>query len=164
MGKHSEDYRCANCGITIAWEPVWVKGQPFCCTGCAMGGPCICTYDWVPKGVHKDMKMICAIVQDQDAGGLLDTLAERGLRATKVSSTGGFLRSGNSTILIGVEDAQVVGVLDILRVSCRARKHVVDVAEGPRAELTDALPRPPTEVEVGGANVFVWDIEQYTRI
>jgi uncharacterized protein YaaQ len=110
------------------------------------------------------MKMICAIVQDEDAGGLLDTLAERGLRATKVSSTGGFLRSGNSTILIGVEDSQVVGVLDILRVSCRTRRQLIDVAEGPRAEFTDALPRPPTEVEVGGANVFVWDIEQYIKV
>jgi uncharacterized protein YaaQ len=110
------------------------------------------------------MKMVCAIVQDEDAGGLLDSLAERGLRATKVSSTGGFLRSGNSTILIGVEDTQVTGVLDILRATCRTRRQLVNVAEGPRAELTEALPPPPNEVEVGGANVFVWDIEQYVKV
>lgn len=164
MGENFGDYRCGNCNSVVKWAPVWVKGQPFCCAGCAMGGPCICTYDWMPKGVHKEMKMICAIVQDVDAVGLLDNLAERGLRATKVSSTGGFLRRGNSTILIGVEDAQVVGVLDILRTTCRTRTQVVDVAEGPRAYLGDALPRPPTEVEVGGANVFVWDIEEYIKV
>jgi uncharacterized protein YaaQ len=118
----------------------------------------------MPEGGHADMKMIFAIVQDEDVGGFLDIMAQRGLRATKVSSTGGFLRSGNSTVLIGVEDAQVMGVLDILRATCRTRKQVAHVAEGPRAELTDALPPPPMEVEVGGANVFVWDIEQYVKI
>jgi uncharacterized protein YaaQ len=110
------------------------------------------------------VKMVCAIVQDEDAGALLDTLAQRGLRATKVSSTGGFLRSGNSTILIGVEEAQVVSVLDILRACCRTRRQAVDVSEDPADEPTEALIPPLSEVEVGGANVFVWDIEEYIKV
>jgi uncharacterized protein YaaQ len=164
MGDDGGDVHCANCGIAIMWTPVWVRDQPFCCVGCAMGGPCICTYEWPSRGVHKNMKMVCAIVQDEDAGHLLDALSERGLRATKVSSTGGFLRSGNSTILMGVEDAQLVGVLDILRATCTTRRQLVGLAEASRDESPDMLPRPATEVDVGGANVFIWDIEQYIRV
>ena len=110
------------------------------------------------------MKMILAIVQDEDAANLLNKLMERHLRATKISSTGGFLRSGNTSILIGVEDDQVQEVLDILRATCRTRKKIVPPAvfsmPGPAA---GALLH-PVEVEVGGANIFVWDIEQYVRI
>jgi uncharacterized protein YaaQ len=110
------------------------------------------------------MKMICAILQDDDTRGLLDKLAERGLRATKVSSTGGFLRNGNSTILIGVEDGQVSGVLDILRATCRTRRQVIDVPEDSLPESIRVILPLPTEVEVGGANVFVWDIEDYIKV
>lgn len=37
--------RCHNCGIDIAWSPVVHQGHPFCCGGCAQGGPCYCSYD-----------------------------------------------------------------------------------------------------------------------
>lgn len=40
--------RCVNCGLDIAWEPVVVDGKPYCCGGCAQGGPCYCSYD-VPE-------------------------------------------------------------------------------------------------------------------
>jgi uncharacterized protein YaaQ len=108
------------------------------------------------------MKMIMAIVQDDDVAAVLNGLAQRGLRATKISTTGGFLRSGNSTILAGVDDTQVAGVMDILRVTCRSRK-VPAAAKGPGISAEDAFML-PAEVEVGGANIFVWDIEEYIRV
>jgi len=107
------------------------------------------------------MKMILAIVQDEDVGGLLDAMAQRGLRATKISSTGGFLRSGNSTILIGVSDTQVPGVLDIIRAACRTRTQPATIPASGEALGAILMTQP---VEVGGANVFVWDVEEYIRV
>lgn len=60
------------------------------------------------------MKLIVAIVQDTDAPGLTKALLERGLQSTKLASTGGFLREGNTTLLIGLEDERVPEVLDLI--------------------------------------------------
>jgi uncharacterized protein YaaQ len=110
------------------------------------------------------MKMILAIVQDEDVGEFLSKLAERGLRATKISSTGGFLRSGNSTVMIGVDDTQVTGVLDVIRTTCQTRNQPSSAIPSPREGIDPAITPYPIEVEVGGANVFVWDVEQYIRV
>lgn len=107
------------------------------------------------------MKMILAIVQDEDVEPFLAAMAQRGLRATKVSSTGGFLRSGNSTLLVGADDNQVTGILELIRTTCRARRQPASM---PGSALDEVLPRMPLEVEVGGANVFVWNVEQYIRV
>jgi uncharacterized protein YaaQ len=108
------------------------------------------------------MKMILAIVQDDDVKALLDKLTANGLRATKMSSTGGFLRTGNSTLLMGVENDQIEGVVDIIRSTCRKRMELVSPAAF-APEGMGALMAQPIEVEVGGAHIFVWDIERYGR-
>lgn len=41
--------RCGNCGTEIPWKPVVHQGRPFCCGGCARGGPCYCSYDLAPR-------------------------------------------------------------------------------------------------------------------
>jgi len=64
------------------------------------------------------MKLIIAIVRDTDAGAVLDQLVTHGHRVTRVASTGGFLRRGNATLLIGVEEQHVQSVIDILRDTC----------------------------------------------
>ncbi|MBI3976615.1 MAG: cyclic-di-AMP receptor [Chloroflexi bacterium] len=108
------------------------------------------------------MKLITAIVQDEDTNQLLDALVRRGYRATRVSSTGGFLRSGNSTVLIGVEDHLVDDVIGIVEENCHTR-----------IELTNPLARmgpgefympEPVEVQVGGATIFVQAVERYIRV
>lgn len=68
------------------------------------------------------MKLVLAVVQNQDAGPVLEKLLEKGLRATKLASTGGFLRQGNTTFLIGVENERVPEVVEILRNTCRPRQ------------------------------------------
>ena len=40
--------KCANCNIPIRWQPTVVDGKPYCCLGCAAGGPCECDYDHLP--------------------------------------------------------------------------------------------------------------------
>ena len=110
------------------------------------------------------MKLIAAIVQDVDAPGVLDALMANEYRATKISSTGGFLVRGNTTILIGIQDEQVDAVLGILREHCEARSEFVS----PVVPLSEAAAARhwvrPLEVEVGGATVFVLDVEQFVQV
>ena len=64
------------------------------------------------------MKLIIAIVQDQDASKAVDELVAHGFGATRISTAGGFLKRGNSTILTGVEDQRANDVIQILRDTC----------------------------------------------
>jgi len=64
------------------------------------------------------MKLIIAIVRDSDAGPVIEQLVTEGHRVTRVASTGGFLRRGNVTLLIGTEEQRVEPVIDILRDTC----------------------------------------------
>lgn len=60
------------------------------------------------------MKLVVTIVQDQNASKLLDSLTKQGLQVTKLASTGGFLKQGNTTLMIGVEDHKVDSVMKII--------------------------------------------------
>ena len=72
------------------------------------------------------MKSIIAIVQSDDAGTLTDALREKDFQSTLISSTGGFLREGNATLLIGVEDAQVEAALRVIKENCNTRTQFVN--------------------------------------
>lgn len=108
------------------------------------------------------MKLIICIVQDQDSGSLIDDLTEREYRVTKLSSTGGFLKAGNTTLLIGVDEEQVQNVLDVIEENCKTRELTTSL-------LTVTMPGDtyipfPLEVKVGGATVFILDVDQYIKI
>lgn len=94
------------------------------------------------------MKLLIAVVQDQDAGPLMHRLIEKGFGATKLASTGGFLRQGNTTIFIGVDDEQVDAARECIRQNCRHRRQAAG----------------PSEVEVGAATVFVLGVDRFERI
>jgi uncharacterized protein YaaQ len=64
------------------------------------------------------MKLIIAIVRDSDDRQVIEALVTRSYRVTRVASTGGFLRRGNVTLLIGVEPDQVQPVMDVIREAC----------------------------------------------
>jgi len=118
------------------------------------------------------MKLIVAIVQAMDARVLMDALMTAGYRATKIGSTGGFLVRGNVTLLVGVEDDKVAGVLDILRQYCHGRREFVS----PAAPVTDSAAargsQPGqggpesrlTQVQIGGTTVFILDVARFERI
>lgn len=108
------------------------------------------------------MKLVVAIVQDNDTHNLLASLTEAGHRATKLASTGGFLRSGNTTLLVGTADDQVDEVLAIIRRTCKAREQMM-VTMGAPGATGDAFMPFPVEVSVGGATVFVMDIEKFIK-
>ena len=106
------------------------------------------------------MKLVVAVVQDQDSNRLSNALTKDAFRATKLATTGGFLRSGNTTFLIGAEDDTIPQLLDIIRNNCRAREQMV-APVSPMGGNADSYIPYPVEVEVGGATVFVLPIEQF---
>nr|WP_218624971.1 cyclic-di-AMP receptor [Sporosarcina sp. BP05] len=106
------------------------------------------------------VKLIVAVVQDQDSNRLSTALTKGDFRATKLASTGGFLRSGNTTFLIGTDDALVPKALELIRENCRSRDQMV-APVSPMGGNADSYIPYPVEVEVGGATVFVLPIEHF---
>jgi len=96
------------------------------------------------------MKLIQAIVHNDDADAVIHALLAQGFRATRMASTGGFLRAGNTTIVSGVEEGQVDEVLNIVKQNVKSRLY------------TPAWPQ-AKEVEVHGAIVFVINVERLER-
>ena len=108
------------------------------------------------------MKSIIAIVQSDDAGTLTDALREKDFQSTLISSTGGFLREGNATLLIGVEDAQVEAALRVIKENCNTRTQFVNPMP-PVMEPGELYLAQPVEVQVGGATVFVLGVERFEK-
>lgn len=109
------------------------------------------------------MKLVIAIVQDDDAGDLIDVITDEGFRVTKLATTGGFLKSGNTTLMIGVEEEKTERVLAIIEKVCRTRDQVI-TSPSPVAGSTGVYVPYPVEVEVGGATIFVVDVDKFIKI
>ena len=108
------------------------------------------------------MKLIIAIVQDEDASRLISTLMSDDFRVTKLATTGGFLRSGNTTLLVGVEDDKLQNAMSIIEKVCKSRKQIA-TSPAPISGATGVFVPYPIEVTVGGATVFVLDVEQFSK-
>jgi uncharacterized protein YaaQ len=106
--------------------------------------------------------MIIAVIQDKDSNKLLNALVDHNFRATKLATTGGFLKSGNTTFMIGTEDIRVDKALQIIKDNCKAREQLV-APVSPMGGNADSYVPYPVEVEVGGATVFVLPIENFLQ-
>lgn len=109
------------------------------------------------------MKLVIAMVQDDDAADLVDAITEAGFRVTKLASTGGFLKSGNTTLMIGVEANKVQKVIDVVEDVCKTRKQIITTPT-PITGNIDMYMSYPIEIEVGGATIFVVDVDQFIKI
>lgn len=111
------------------------------------------------------MKLVIAVVQDKDGGRLQDALVKNGFRATKLASTGGFLKAGNTTFLIGVEEEKVDDLLDVIKKNCQSRDQTVAPlsAAGSMGTPVETYVPYPVTVKVGGATVFVVDVEKFAH-
>ncbi|MDD3840445.1 MAG: cyclic-di-AMP receptor [Clostridia bacterium] len=109
------------------------------------------------------MKLVIAVVQDEDAGKLIGNLMEKGYGVTKLATTGGFLKAGNTTLLIGVDEEKLEEVMDVIEETAKSRKQVA-TSPSPIAGTTGVYVPYPVEVIVGGATVFVVDVEQFKKI
>jgi uncharacterized protein YaaQ len=108
------------------------------------------------------MKLIMAVIQDKDSNRLSDALIKADYRATKLASTGGFLKAGNTTFLIGTEDEKVEDVMTIIKENCKSRDQLV-APISPMGGNADSYVPYPVEVQVGGATVFVLPVEQFEQ-
>jgi len=106
---------------------------------------------------------VLAVVQEKDGGRLIEALGGAQYQATTLASTGGFLREGNNTVMIGVQDGQVNEVLGIIQEVCRRREQFVSPMP-PVVEPVDSYVTYPVKIEVGGAIVFVIPVDRMERI
>ena len=104
------------------------------------------------------MKIIFAVINNDDAPIVANQLTRAGINVTKMASTGGFLMRGNSTFISGVEDDRVDEAIDIIKQFSQNRSQVSSVDYG---YLDQA--GVPSPVNVGGATIFVVDVERYER-
>ena len=111
------------------------------------------------------MKLVLAIVQDDDAIDLIEELTDKDYRVTKLATTGGFLKSGNTTLMIGVEEKEVKNLINVIEDVCKRRKEMVPTSTPNTIGTNSGMYVPyPIEVEVGGATIFVLDVDQFYKI
>lgn len=106
------------------------------------------------------MKLVIAVVQGQDIGAVRRALPAASFRLTEVDSLGGFLRESNVTLLIGTQEARLPELWRILGENCLTRTEYISPftpAYGPG----DVFLPNPVEVQVGGAIVWVVDVERF---
>ena len=108
------------------------------------------------------MKLLVSVINSDDTYDLTEALVRKGYTATAISTTGGFLREGNATLLIGVADEMVGEVLGIIQANSRARTQYV-TPWPPMVEGEELYMPTPLEVQVGGAVVFMVDVERFEK-
>jgi CPA1 family monovalent cation:H+ antiporter len=102
-------------------------------------------------------RLMAAVIQDQDMENALGALTKLGIPTTRLPSTGGFFGRNNATLLIGLEEGQEAGVVKALEKSCRRRvEYVASPIEGFLGGLAE-----PIQVTVGGATVFIFEVERF---
>ena len=107
------------------------------------------------------MKLIVAIVQDEDAGRLVSALMDKGFGVTKLATTGGFLRAGNTTLISGVEDDKLQDALGVIEKICREQ---ITASTTPMGGAGGVYVPYPIRVTVGGATVFVLEVSQFLKV
>jgi uncharacterized protein YaaQ len=109
------------------------------------------------------MKLVYAIVHDEDGHRVTEELNKNGFSVTKLCSSGGFLRAGNTTLIIGVDKEKVDEVIKIVEDKSKSRKQAVN-SSMPINGMGGMYMPYPVEVTVGGATIFVLDVERYEKV
>lgn len=107
------------------------------------------------------MKLMLAIVNNDDAHSVSSVLSKAGFAVTKIASTGGFLMNGNSTFLIGLKNEDVDKAIELIGQYSKKR---VQPAPVDMSFNSTAMGSFPSEVTVGGATIFVLNVERYERV
>ena len=104
------------------------------------------------------MKLVLSIINSDDASTVSQALTENGFQVTKLATTGGFLKVGNTTFITGVEDDKVDKVIDIISKTSNKRTQVL-----PSATALDigVYPSSPFEITVGGATIFILNVDRF---
>lgn len=107
------------------------------------------------------MKMLLAIINYDDAHNVINHLMKAGFQITKLATTGGFLRAGNVTILIGLDESRLDEAMELIRKYSNTRKQIIPTTANLGVGFHPAM---PVEVQVGGATVFVLNVEKFEKL
>jgi len=112
------------------------------------------------------MKLVLAIVHDEDGPDVMEALNNEGFSVTRLSSSGGFLHIGNTTLVVGVDNENVDRVIGTVKNTSKSRKQMVDSSTSMATNNTvGGMFMPfPIEVTVGGATIFVLDVERFEKV
>ena len=110
------------------------------------------------------MKLIIAIVQDEDSSRLLSKLMQSGFGVTKLATTGGFLKAGNTTLLLGVDEDRIHEAIEIVESVCKSRKQMTSATTSIGGITNGEYSTYPVEVTVGGATLFVLTVDQFLKV
>ena len=107
--------------------------------------------------MHQDVcQLIMVVIQERDLEPVTDALRARGVLTTRVRSNGGFLRRTNHLLLVGIPEGQLESTIKVLRDATRGS---VEYVSTPLIDMPDRVGQ-AKQVEVYGATVFVFDVEQ----
>lgn len=107
------------------------------------------------------MKLILAIMSNDDSPAVSSALTKENYQVTRLATTGGFLRVGNTTLIIGTEDDRVERAIEVIGEYSRRRTEVVPSTASYDIGRYASF---PMEVQVGGATIFVVDVEQFVKL
>jgi len=109
------------------------------------------------------MKLMIVVVNNRDKRAFCDALIQMEQGFTEIGSTGGFLREGNTTLLIGAAEENIERILELVREICQTRERTVNVAPPTLTNLGADVSR-PMKILVGGAKVFILDVEEFINV
>ncbi len=107
------------------------------------------------------MKLILAIVSNDDSSSVSSALTKNNYSVTRLATTGGFLRAGNTTMIVGTEDDKVERAIEIIGNESKRRTEIVPSTASYDIGRYASF---PVEVQVGGATIFVLDVEQFIKV
>ena len=111
------------------------------------------------------MKLVLAIVHDEDGPRVVEALNKEGFSVTRLSSSGGFLRAGNTTLVVGIDEDKVDEVVETIKKTSKSRKQMIDSSAMAANNSMGGVFMPyPVEVVVGGATVFVLNVERFEKV
>ncbi len=106
------------------------------------------------------MKLVMAIVSNEDANKVIKSLVKENFFVTKLATTGGFLMSGNTTIIIGVQEEMLDRCIQVISETSRRRTKLVPNAISSEFGVFSST---PVEVQVGGATIFIMEVDQFIK-
>ncbi|MBO4898607.1 MAG: cyclic-di-AMP receptor [Clostridia bacterium] len=108
------------------------------------------------------MKLIISIIHNEDVNKAITDLNTAGFSVTKLATTGGFLRAGNVTLIVGVEEEKVDEAIKIFEKTCSTRKKIM--VSPMSVGMAEIMSNRPIEVDAGGATIFVLDVDRFEKI
>ena len=112
----------------------------------------------------RDKKIIYAIVSADDGNRVTDVLNDHRYSVTRLATTGGFLKKGNATLMIGTQDDKVDYAIELIRETCGKRQKIsCDMPSPSIGSMAGNYMTMPVSVETGGATIFVTDVERFEK-